>query len=82
MIVRLALRAWSEDKLVFEEKVGVPEAELDLVMRRQMEHLASILGGQHMIEVEFLDEPNPNRRYFRFGTDPGGMTMPIELDLP
>jgi hypothetical protein len=80
--VRLAIRAWSEGKLVVDEKVGVPERELDLVLPRLMERLAAILARRHMIEVEFLDEADPNQRYFRFGTDPGGMVAPIALELP
>jgi hypothetical protein len=37
-------------------------------------------GTLDMIELEFLDEPNQLERYYRFGVNPDGMVMPIEVD--
>jgi len=42
---------------------------------------AEWLGRLIMIELEFLDEPNPLERFFRFGSDPSGMVMPIKVIL-
>ena len=35
----------------------------------------------HMIEIEFLDEPNREQAFFRIGTDPRGMVRPVGVDL-
>ena len=35
--------------------------------------------GPVMVELEFLDEPDQALRYFRFGTDPQRMVLPVAV---
>lgn len=43
-------------------------------------HVDELNQKPHLIEIEFLDEPNPNERYFRFGTAATRMGIPIRVD--
>jgi hypothetical protein len=64
---------------LFEDIINVVDAAFDkLLPALAAKHVAALSAHpSHMIEIEFLDEPNPNERYCRFGTDPGGMVIPI-----
>ena len=83
-MIRLAIRGYVEGHLKFEELVTLPDPAA-------VEHMIPVLATKHataladhklhMIEIEFLDEPNPLERFFRFGSDPSGMVMPIEVKL-
>lgn len=80
---RLAFRGFNGKALVFEEFADIAELELDEALEALAEkHCAALASADlHMIEVEFLDEPRINQRFFRFGTDPAGMVVPIKIDL-
>jgi hypothetical protein len=81
--IRVAIRGFADKQLVFDHRIELPETEIE----RLLPHLAEAHGDAlaqhslHVIEIEFLDEPNPNERFFRFGTDPNGMVMPMEINL-
>jgi hypothetical protein len=76
---RLAIRAFAQGCRQFEEIVTVDDSQIDLVIPALAEKHAKALPEMHMIEIEFLDEPNFNERFFRFGTDPSQMVNPIEV---
>jgi hypothetical protein len=83
MTIRLMVRGYLGKVLQFELPWEIDEHNLDTVLpalAKQHAHAmsAGLLG---MIEIEFLDEPNPHERFFRIGTDPSGMVMPMEFKL-
>ena len=77
MIFRLAIRGFADGRLLFEERVEIAETDIEKVPALAEKH-ATILAEhrRHMLEIEFLDEPDPLTRFYRIGTDPSGMTMP------
>lgn len=79
MKVRLAVRGFAEKTLIFSERIEVDEHELETIAERQVKRMADY--PKHMIELEFLDEPNVNQRFFRFGTSPVGMVLPFSIKL-
>jgi hypothetical protein len=81
--VRLAIRGYVGREVVFEDRVEVTAADMDNVIPELAERHATKLASHelHMIEIEFLNEPNEKERFFRFGTDPSGMVMPIAIPL-
>jgi len=83
MTVRLAIRGYVNGEVKFEDRVEIQPDTLDTILPRlATEHAAAIAAHQlHMIEIEFLDEPDQAERFFRFGSDPAGMVMPIRIDL-
>jgi len=81
--MRVKIRGFRNGVLRFAETAEIPDdgAE-DLVQKMAERHAEEIGTGElHMIEFEFLDELNPEQRFFRFGTDPSGMVLPLKIDL-
>lgn len=78
-MIRLGIRAFSGKTLIFSEHIECEEKELDAIAE---EHIKRLLDyPKHMIEFEFLDEPDVNQRFLRIGTDPRGMVLPMSFTL-
>ena len=79
--MRLAIRGFEFGDLVFEERVNKSIEELDTLLPKLGEQHATAMaaGDLTMIEIEFVDDPNPLQKYFRFGTDPRGMVQPLRI---
>lgn len=57
--------------------------EMHVYLRGLAERYArQIAERPFLVEVEFLDEPNPLERFMRYGTDPHGMVMPVAISPP
>jgi hypothetical protein len=77
--VKIAIRGFAGKTKIFEDVIKTDGTDLEALAEI---HMARLLAyNRHMIEFEFLDEPDPLQRFFRFGTDPSGMVQPIAIDL-
>jgi hypothetical protein len=77
--IGVAIRGFANGTKLFEERVWVGLDEIDALATKHA--LALCAYRRHMIEVEFLDEPDPLQRFFRIGTDPSGMVRPMQVNL-
>lgn len=77
--MRIAVRGFAEGRRIFEEIFEAETPDLEEIAVRHAERLLPY--PKHMIEVEFLDEPNPLERFFRLGTDPSRMVQPIGIQF-
>lgn len=81
MIVRVAIRGFVGKDVLFEDRADIDSDDLDALLPALALKHGQLLSQHrlHMIEIEFLDEPNLNQRYFRIGTDANGMVLPMRI---
>ena len=80
-MIRLAIRGFVSGEVQFEEQLTLfhDQAIEDVIPDLAKRHAVALIDHElHMIEIEFLDEPDQNERFFRFGTDAFGMVVQIE----
>ena len=83
-MIRLAIRGFVSGEVQFEEQLTLfhDQAIEDVIPDLAKRHAVALIDHElHMIEIEFLDEPDQNERFFRLGTDPSGMVIPIGVKL-
>lgn len=80
--MRIIVRGYGDGKLVLQERVELTRPEdLQPIAERQLKTIAAY--ELHMVEIEFLDEPDPLQRFIRFGTDGPRMVQPHAIgDTP
>jgi hypothetical protein len=78
------VRGYLGRTMQFERSLTSEEWGLDEIIPMLAREHAEAMACGHlgMIEIEFLDEPDVNERYFRIGVDPGGMVKPIDIRGP
>jgi hypothetical protein len=83
MKIRIAIRGYVGRRILFEDRVEADEPDLEKLLPSLAEKHGEAMAKHelHMIEIEFLDEPDPDQRFYRFGTDPSGMVKPMRIDL-
>ena len=81
MIIRTRIRSYAGAQLISQEYQQIDSANIDKAACKMIEkHSAMLLRyPQFLIEVEFLDEPDVNQRFFRIGNSPVGMIDPRRL---
>ena len=74
---RVMIRGYRRGALVFAEplEIGDNDGALEVIAEK---HAVRLMADDtpHMIEIEFLDEPDVDARFFRIGTDPSRMVKP------
>ena len=74
--MKIAVRGYCGGVRVFEEIV---DADLDDRAMAQRHIDRVVHHPRHMIEIEFLDEPDPMQRFLRFGSDTSMMVAPQKV---
>lgn len=78
--ISLMVRVYVEGMLHSEERIGATERGLSALLPSLGEKHARLCAERPtMIEIEFLDEPDINQRFFRIGTDSRGMVRPMQI---
>jgi hypothetical protein len=81
--MRIIVRGYGDGELRFKDHIAlddVDDAMLD-IFRLAESHREKLKPWDcWLIEVEFLDEPDPLQRFLRFGTDKDGMVDPRPLE--
>jgi hypothetical protein len=78
--VRIRRRVWVEGALVLDEEAVEPVDKSKSDGPDFAKRVGALAQGRrHMVELEFLDEPNPLTRFIRFGTDPSMMDIPLRV---
>ena len=82
--MRIIVRIWIRGELRCTDRASIHghhDAALNFLIERHAAVITEALDD-HMIEIEFVDEPDPLQRYFRFGTNPQKMVQPMKLRQP
>ena len=81
--IRLMVRVFVGGSKFSEERISVDVDDMENVLPRLAEQHASMLGSGRglYVEIEFLDELDPESRFFRTVTDPPAMLAPLAIDL-
>lgn len=75
MIFRVTVRVFVGGELTFRETIDAEDPRLATIAASHLERVKN--EPIHMVELEFLDIPDPLERFFRFGTDPRAMVAPV-----
>lgn len=79
-LMRLTIRVYKLGVLQSVEHVDVTgDAAEDVLPNLAEKHAKSLVETPGHIEIEFVDEPDVTKRFFRIGTDPNYMVKPRKI---
>ena len=81
-VMNVAFRGFANNELQFEEfaEFEPVEGDEDQIAVAAMLHAKELwIHDLHMLEIEFLDEPDADRRFLRFGAQPAALVDPHGL---
>lgn len=80
MSTRVIVRGFLKGSHVFSDHQELDADKPGFTRRIAEQHARMTLAGDiDMIEIEFLDEPDPNQRFLRIGTNPLDMVIPLRI---
>jgi len=80
MKIPLIIRTYDGARLVSLEHTRVAPGEIAVLVAGQ--YFDPMLAGAiTMVELEFVEDPDPRKRFFRIGTDPEAMRETVPLPL-
>lgn len=82
--MRMVIRGFVGRQVIFKDHVEMADDDdMDVRLPGLVEKHTEYMKDypKFMIEVEFLEEPDPEQRFLRFGTDPTIMVDPIEVGI-
>ncbi len=77
--MKVIARGYADGKTIFEESHEFPALEADDKIAELAERHIAIMSEYplHVMELEFPDDPNPNARFYRWGTATDRMVAPV-----
>jgi hypothetical protein len=75
--MKITVRTYLRGTLVSQSTGEFSRADTEVLAEAHYNAMGA--GECDMVEIEFLDEADPFRRFFRIGTNPRDMVMPVRI---
>ena len=75
--MKITVRTYLRGTLVSQSTGEFSQADTEALAEAHYNAMGA--GECDVVEIEFLDEADPLQRFFRIGTNPRGMVMPVRI---
>jgi len=79
---KIAVRVFVNRQKTYDRVFEGDLSDESLMWKITQDYQEAITGPLHMIEFEFFDIDDLSQRFWRIGTDPAAMVMPIHRPNP